>query len=435
MVILLIYEVKILEFVIGLFNHYGYIVLLIALILELIAFPLPGEALMTYCGYVIYEGKMSWAISILIATLGVGIGITLSYFIGKILGVAFFEKYGHYIHMDKNRLDKISVWFERYGNKVLIVAYFIPGVRHVTGYFSGITKVSYKKFAVNAYIGAFIWTTTFISLGKVLGVNWEKYHPLFKKYLLIGSLIIAVTIILIYLYRTYKQRIFDFVLRILNSSLKIFHSLGRIKIVIVGIAVSFLIFSALVIGIIQDYLAHEFDQFDEIVKYIIMHVFDVGWINSMKIFINISNIYVLLLIVIITGIWILVHGINKVQEIKFLGISFLGAEVLGNVLKAIFHRLGPSGTLYTFPSGESLMAVVVYGFLAYIVLRNNKNTWINYVIISMYLGICFLIGLSMVYLNLQYPSDVVAGYEFGVVWLSLSIILLEVYRVLPKITE
>ena len=210
MVILVICEVNILKFVIELFNNYGYIVLLIALMLELIAFPLPGEALMTYCGYVIYEGKMSLTISILIATFGVGIGITLSYFIGKILGRSFFERHGHYIHMDKNRLDKISIWFEKYGNKLLVVAYFIPGVRHVTGYFSGITDVSYKKFAVNAYIGAFIWTTTFISLGEFFGINFGRYHGLFKKYLLIGSLVSAVIIIIIYLYKNHKEKIFKF---------------------------------------------------------------------------------------------------------------------------------------------------------------------------------------------------------------------------------
>jgi membrane protein DedA with SNARE-associated domain len=210
MVILVICEVNILKFIVELFNNHGYIVLLIALMLELIAFPLPGEALMTYCGYVIYERKMNLTISILIATLGVCIGITLSYFIGKILGRAFFEKYGHYIHMDKNRLEKVSMWFEKYGNKLLIVAYFIPGVRHVTGYFSGITEVSYKKFAVNAYLGAFIWTTTFISLGKFLAINSGKYHGLSKKYFLIGSLIMVVIIISIYIYKNYKEKIFKF---------------------------------------------------------------------------------------------------------------------------------------------------------------------------------------------------------------------------------
>ncbi|OOM09392.1 inner membrane protein YghB [Clostridium saccharobutylicum] len=203
--ILVICEVKKLGFIVELFNNYGYIVLMVVLILELIAFPLPGEAIMTYCGYVIYEGKMNFIFSILIATIGVGIGITVSYFLGRVLEVKFIEKYGRYIHMDNSRLDKISTWFDRYGNKLLVMAYFIPGIRHVTGYFSGISKLSYKKFAANAYIGALIWTTTFISLGRVFGVDFQKYHLLIKKYLLIGTLVVITAIIFVYIYRAYKQ--------------------------------------------------------------------------------------------------------------------------------------------------------------------------------------------------------------------------------------
>lgn len=192
------------ESLIELFNNYGYIVLLIALILELIALPLPGETLMTYCGYVVYDGKMNLPFSILIATVGVCIGITISYVVGRTLGVTFFEKYGHHIHIDKNKLDKTSRWFEKYGNKVLVLAYFIPGIRHITGYFSGIMNMPYKKFAANAYIGAFIWTTTFIALGNFLGVKWEKYHQLLKKDLLIFGLIVAIVIGSVYLYKIYK---------------------------------------------------------------------------------------------------------------------------------------------------------------------------------------------------------------------------------------
>lgn len=263
------------HFIIELFNHYGYIVLLIALMLELIAFPLPGEALMTYCGYIIFMKKMSWPISIIVATMGVVLGITLSYFVGRALGVSFFEKYGHYIHMDKKRLDKISIWFERYDNKLLFIAYFIPGVRHITGYFSGITKVPYKKFAVSAYLGALIWTTTFISLGTVLGANWEKYHSLLKMYLGIGGLVIIAVIVSIYLYNKYKQRIYELLINIIDNSQNVFHSLGRINALITGTAILFLAFSVLVIGIIQDYLANEFSKFDELVKYIIVREFGI----------------------------------------------------------------------------------------------------------------------------------------------------------------
>ncbi len=164
-----------------------------------------------------------------------------------------------------------------------------------------------------------------------------------------------------------------------------------------------------------------------------MHIFNRDWNNAMKIFSNISNIYVLFIIISLTAIWIIIKGINKLHEIKFMIISFLGAVLLENILRNVF-RLGPTGTRYTFPSGEVLISVVVYGFLAYILVRHSRKTWINSIIIGSYLSIILLTGLSMIYFNLQYPSDVVAGFEFGMVWITLIIILLEVYRVLPKIT-
>ena len=147
---------------------------------------------------------MSWVLSVFMATIGAVIGVTLSYFIGRNLGTTFFEKYGYYVHMKKKRIDKVSVWFEKYGSKLLIASYFIPGVRHITGYFSGITKISFKKFALHSYIGAIIWTSTFISLGTFFGANWNRYHGLLKFYLLRGSLIVFLIAIAIYICNKYK---------------------------------------------------------------------------------------------------------------------------------------------------------------------------------------------------------------------------------------
>ena len=53
--------------------------------------------------------------------------------------------------------------------------------------------------------------------------------------------------------------------------------------------------------------------------------------------------------------------------------------------------------------------------------------------ISLTILICILAGLSPLFLQTEYPSDVYAGYILGGVWLTLNIILLEVYRVIPKI--
>jgi membrane protein DedA with SNARE-associated domain/membrane-associated phospholipid phosphatase len=426
-------DVRVMSYIINLFNHYGYLVLLVSLTLELIAFPLPGEALMLYCGYVVYTNKMNWMASILLASTGTIAGITISYFIGNMLGLEFFERYGHYVHLDKKRIDKVSIWFQNYGSKLLIMAYFIPGVRHVTGYFSGITKVSYKKFAVSAYSGAILWTFTFITLGKVLGPNWDKYHSLITRYFVIAGLIIGTVVLIIYAYKNHKQDIQVWIITNFRSGIKEFNSLGKVKIFLTAMAAVFLFFSVLIIGIIQDYRAKEFGVFDEIVKYLTTRIFDEDWTVFMQTVNSMSNNYVLLIVTILTVILIVIKGKNKLQEIRVLSLSFLGAEGLVIALKGIFHRLGPSGMLYTFPSGEVLLSVVVYGFLSYIIVRYFKITWFSPVLIGAYLILCIFIGLSYIYFNMQYPSDIAAGFEFGFEWLSLSIILLETFSILPNI--
>lgn len=250
-----------------LFYNYGYLVLFIALMLELIAFPTPGETLMAYCGFLVFQGRLDWILSVITASAGVITGITISYFIGKKLGNSFFERFGSRIHMGPDKINKISKWFEKYGNGLLMVAYFIPGVRHITGYFSGVTKIPYKRFALNAYIGAFLWTFTFITIGKLLGADWEKLHGHVKKYLIIGSIVILIVLITAYLYKNHKNEIYKFIVETLQNALKIFHSLGNIKIAVLGVSAVFISLSVLVVGLIQDFLANEFDRFDQIIIY------------------------------------------------------------------------------------------------------------------------------------------------------------------------
>lgn len=420
-------------------DHYGYIVLFIALILELLAFPLPGEVLMTYCGVLVSGNRLNWVFSIFIATFGAIIGVTLSYLIGKILGIRFFVKYGHYIHLGEERLNKVSEWFNKYGNRLLLITYFIPGVRHVTGYFSGITKTSYKEFTVNAYLGAFIWTTTFISIGKLLGPKWDRYHNLITRYLLIGSLVLVLILIGIYLYKNHKTEIKQKTIYLLSTGFKIFHSFGTIKIFMLGIVISFLAFFALVIGLIQDFLAHEFSQFDEVTKYIVGQIFNKNWYLLMNQIRNVADIKVLIGITVISGAVIIFKGIDKLHEIKYLIITTIGAELFSFILRSVFHRIGPmrdiigSYNKYSFPSQESLMLIVVFGFLVYVIARHNKKIFLNSIIISISIIICLLVGISVIYLGIEYPSDVIAGYELGGLWLTSNIILLEINRILPTI--
>ena len=407
--------------------------------LELIAFPTPGETLMTYCGYLVFQGKLNWLISIAVATAGVITGITISYFIGRKLGNSFFTKYGTHIHMGPEKLEKISKWFEKYGNGLLIVAYFIPGIRHVTGYFAGVTKIPYKRFAINAYIGAFLWTATFVSLGRILGANWEKIHVSIKKYLIIAGIIVGVILILLYLYKSNKEKITNYSVNSLENLVKIFQSLGKIRATIVAIAVIFVGLSILGVGFIQDFFANEFSKFDTIATYLVGLIFPKSWSPAIHYFSFLTTYPTLISIVLLMMIWIYAKGKNRILEARFLLITICGGEILEELIRRIFHRIGPVGlsiignTKYTFPSEQSLMAVVTYGFATFLILRYIKERWSRICISSFAILICFLSGLSPLYFGFQYPSDVTAGYVFGGVWLTLNIILMEVFRVLQDI--
>lgn len=427
------------NYITELFNHYGYIVLFIALMLELIALPTPGETLMIYCGYLVYQGRLNWAVSILVAAAGVITGITISYYIGKLLDERFIDRYGARVHFGRKEYENVSKWFHKYGNGLLIVAYFIPGIRHFSGYFTGITRKPYKQFAINSYIGAFLWTGSFISLGKILGPDWEQFHTSIMKYTVIGGVLIGVILIGTYLYKSDKQQLAVSVKKALDYSLKILHSLGKVRIAVVGTALVFLGLMVLTAGLIQDFLANEFGKFDTVTAYVINQMFDSSWSDKFRFLHYLTSIPVILSLTALNLVWIMYKGKNRLLEIRFLIITILGGEVLEELLRVIFHQLAPFDnsaifhTQNTFPSEQTLMVIVTYGTTAFLLLRHIKNIWLKNIIIPVTIVISLFTGISPVYLNVQYPSDVTAGYVFGGAWLSINIVLLEIFRILPEI--
>ncbi|MFC6604791.1 DedA family protein [Ectobacillus funiculus] len=134
------------EHFISIFEHHSYPILFAVIVLELIAIPVSGEFFMSYAGYFVFQGKMSYTLALLTAIASGGVGITITYWIGRMGGYGLIEKYGKYVHLGPKRYDKTAVWMERSGSKLLLFAYFIPGIRHFTGYVSGISKMPYRTF-------------------------------------------------------------------------------------------------------------------------------------------------------------------------------------------------------------------------------------------------------------------------------------------------
>ena len=152
--------------------NYGSFALFGLLALGIIALPIPEETLMVLAGILMYNGQVSIPATIIAALGGSILGITVSYILGSTLGLFFLHKYGKYVGLTEKRLNIVHDWFEHFGKWTLIIGYFIPGVRHLTGFAAGSSQLEYKYFALFGYTGALLWVSVFLSIGYFFGDYW-----------------------------------------------------------------------------------------------------------------------------------------------------------------------------------------------------------------------------------------------------------------------
>ncbi|MBW4085028.1 DedA family protein [Paenibacillus sp. S150] len=197
---------EMLKWIQELFASYGYSVLFFGLLLEFVALPFPGETTMAFAGFLSYTGRLDFIVLVAVAFAGTTAGMTVTYFIGLKAGLPFIQRYGKWFLFSQAKLEKTQNWFERYGSVLVSIGYFVPGVRHFTGYFSGIIALPFRKFALYAYSGGLLWVVLFLAIGKVFGPQWMGIFHLFEQYSLWIASGIAVIAALVILYR-YRHRI------------------------------------------------------------------------------------------------------------------------------------------------------------------------------------------------------------------------------------
>src|SRR5262245_59908621 len=113
-------------------SRYGYAGIFSLLMLGNVGRPGPDETLPAPVGSPASRGALPLLPTVVVAFLGSACGITVSYLIGRFLGMWFLRKYGIFVRLTPERLDRVEKWFERYGRFALTFGYYLPGIRHLT---------------------------------------------------------------------------------------------------------------------------------------------------------------------------------------------------------------------------------------------------------------------------------------------------------------
>lgn len=193
------------EFWSDLIIQYGYFGIFILMAAGIVGLPIPDEVLLTFVGYNIYLGKMSYPPALISSLGGALAGITISYFLGLRLGLPFLRKFGPKIFITEQKITNTQKLFKKWGPLLLFFGYFLPGIRHITAYLAGISLFRYTTFSLYAYLGALFWVLFFMTLGEQLGKKWYIVAQMAIKHAKLFTFSIPIILIGLAVYFLYKR--------------------------------------------------------------------------------------------------------------------------------------------------------------------------------------------------------------------------------------
>ena len=186
-------------------NRFGYLAIGLVF-LEDFGVPVPGETVLIIAAVYAGTGRLNvWLVGLigfLAAVLGDNVGFAIGHFGGRPLA----ERYGKYILLTPERLDKTASFFDRHGGKVIVVARFGEGLRQANGIIAGITGMHWAKFIPFNALGAALWVGVWVSIGYFSGDHINSIYNTATRYQAYFAIAVGLVILAFIGRRVWKWR-------------------------------------------------------------------------------------------------------------------------------------------------------------------------------------------------------------------------------------
>jgi undecaprenyl-diphosphatase len=123
------------------------------------------------------------------------------------------------------------------------------------------------------------------------------------------------------------------------------------------------------------------------------------------------------------------------HDLSGLFIAVVGSSFAVNVLKVLIHRARPDMAYaayaeagYSMPSAHAAAAISLYGFIAWLIWRDCERKWWHGGAMILSCVLILAIGFTRVFLGVHYPSDVIAGYVVGGIFLTIGMLTTRKWR-------
>jgi len=403
----------------------------------------PGETVMLLGGAVAGQGAIDIYLLIAIAWFSAWLGDTTSFFLGRKLGRTFVLDHGPRVGISHERFEKVEDYFGRHGGKTIFIGRFISLVRAFAPFIAGSSGMQYRAFVPYSILGTGLWASAHILVGYFFSRSIETAGKYAAKGAFALATLIVVVAGIVLLYRRFREEenraaavrwmeghratrwLVDLArrpqLRFLWDRVTPGGTFGlEFTSLMATLAVALFVLVAYTVVIGGDPGPTPGDETAlEIAGHLHSSVLTsvskvITWLGSGGVVWALAAIGAGLLAWRRrwTEFWVLVAG---------MAITQIGIDVL----KDSVDRPRPANPLVStsgssFPSGHAAHSVFYLWLAVTIVLRLRPGMARGAAVVTAGFVLTALIGLSRVYLDVHYLSDVSAGWALGAAAFSFS---------------
>jgi membrane protein DedA with SNARE-associated domain len=196
------------DWTIRLIEQTGYFGIFLLMFLETVFPPIPSEVIMPIAGVQAAQGTLSlWAV-IASGTAGAMLGNLFWYALARVIGIRrfrpFIEKYGRWLTIDWDDVEKSERLFGRFGGVIVSVGRLLPTIRSIISIPAGMLEMRLRSFLIWSTLGTAAWTAILATAGWGLGKAFRDVEKVLGP---VSTAIIAL-IVIAYAWRqlTWRRR-------------------------------------------------------------------------------------------------------------------------------------------------------------------------------------------------------------------------------------
>jgi membrane protein DedA with SNARE-associated domain len=203
------------DLVTQIYSAVGYLGVALWVAIESVIIPIPSELVLPFAGFLVGQGTaiepltgQPWNVVLvtLFGTLGATLGALIAYAIGWYGGRPIIERWGRYLGITPDDLDRADDFFARHGDAAAFFGRMVPVIRSLVSFAAGVAHMRLGRFIVFTFLGSLPWTLLLVVAGMVMGSNWEEIGGILKRFEYLVVAILAVIALLWIWFRIVKPR-------------------------------------------------------------------------------------------------------------------------------------------------------------------------------------------------------------------------------------